>query len=488
MRYVAEGTVLACTLCGWHHGRIVFQLAPAMKCVRMFPVGIAAMRALALALMAFALLTRASAQCPTPPNAGLLPTLPAEKKARPEPILPEAGFLSNTHYTSQFFGFSFDLPLTVEGHQIMMPLMPEKRHALLALQFEQGRHRGSILVTADDPAPGRNWKIPEERQQELERWAREGTQAGRLPLNGVPLFMLRSGHFYRRITHRGRVYAAEYWAGINDYDVKILVATDDGDFLAKSKNALDAAKFYCPQDDGTLIDADGKAVQVEGEPYFGPTVPTDRVNAALREQPGKSIPLGEASDGVYRNPDIGFHYELPKGWKPLVTGAGDPPSEASALREYRFLHACSQTLLQAVPQQQRRDDIQAAIVLRALDPNCLSLRTATSLTDKRTTDEVAASLEQLREFGEIGSDALLLTAGHLFMMFSGTMPAAPRGSDLAPRLSQIMFATRYNKLLLVWTFLAPNTTSMAELPTGTVVLGDAPAIQLRTSQPQAASR
>ena len=351
-------------------------------------------RTLALLFLLVMLLTRAGAQCgASGADAGLLPKLPAPKPAPAEPVLPEAGFLTNTHYTSQFFGFSFDLPLTVQGHEIMMPLMPEKRHALLALQFEQAHQNGYIMVTAEDPKPGYDINLPEERQKELQEWSRAGTRAGQLPLYNVPQFMLRSGRFYHRITRRGRQYAAHYWAGINNYTVNVYVATNDGDFLRKAKDAMDDAKFYCPQDDGTLLNEAGKPVKVEGHPYAGPTVPTSLVNAALRDTPAKDIPLGDVDGLTYRNPELGFSYELPAGWKPLVTGKGDPPMEATALREYRFLHACSQTLLQAVPQQQKPGgNILSAIVLRALDPSCLSMRTAASLTDKRTTDEVAAGL------------------------------------------------------------------------------------------------
>src|SRR5215471_14576265 len=73
------------------------------------------------------------------------PHFPIDTKTPPpleEPVLPEAGLLTDTHYTSQFFGFSLDLPLTVKGHEIMMPVMPEREHALLSLQFEKGQHRG----------------------------------------------------------------------------------------------------------------------------------------------------------------------------------------------------------------------------------------------------------------------------------------------------------------------------------------------------------
>ena len=148
----------------------------------MCPLAVQLTRALLLVVLALAWATSGSAQCGSANSAvSLLPSIPAQKKPPAEPILPEAGFLSNTHYTSQFFGFSFDLPLTVEGHQVMMPLMPEKRHALLALQFEQGRERGYILVTAEDPAPGYDVNIPEERQKELqEQVFKSGTEYGRL--------------------------------------------------------------------------------------------------------------------------------------------------------------------------------------------------------------------------------------------------------------------------------------------------------------------
>ena len=452
----------------------------------MFSPRAAGTRTLAVIALILSAITGSRAQCAnsnlTP---GVLPKFPVEKPARAEPVLPEAGFLSDTHYTSQFFGFSFELPLTVHGHEIMLPLMPEKQHALLALQFEQGQQKGSIFITADDPAPGHDVNIPEEREKELQDWARNGTQVGGPPLTPVPEFMLRSGHFYHRFTHRGRNYAAQYWSGINNYTVKVVVATNDEEFLRKAKNVIAGVKFYCPQEDGTLAAEDGKPVKVPGEPYAGPTVPTARVNAALHDQPGKNIAPGEVVDGVYRNADLGFRYELPVGWKPLAAGAIDPPLETTALREYQFLHACSRILLEAGPQPPKEgDSVTSAIVLRALDPNCLALRTAASITDKRATDEVAASFEDLREFGEIGSDGLMSSAGHLFMVFHGTIATSARRADLSQRLSQVIFATRYNKLLLVWTVMAPTTTALQELPTGAVVFGDSPSIQLSNVDPQ----
>jgi hypothetical protein len=63
------------------------------------------------------------AQCPSTnddPNFIFKRPGPVQKPANEEPLLPEAGYLTNTHYTSQFFGFGFDLPLTAQGHEIMI--------------------------------------------------------------------------------------------------------------------------------------------------------------------------------------------------------------------------------------------------------------------------------------------------------------------------------------------------------------------------------
>src|SRR5215469_11436337 len=104
----------------------------------------------AFAVIVFLLLcsaTRLPAQCPSPednPDLAFNRRALAHKSPNEEPLLPEAGYLSNTHYTSLFFGFDFDLPLTVQGHEIMMPIMPDKQHALLALQFEKNEQSGYI--------------------------------------------------------------------------------------------------------------------------------------------------------------------------------------------------------------------------------------------------------------------------------------------------------------------------------------------------------
>jgi hypothetical protein len=445
------------------------------------------LRALALVVLLLCAAPAMRSQCTAAERNLYTPPKPvAEKAANEEPLLPEAGFLSNTSYTSQFFGFSFDLPLSVQGHQILLPLMPEREHSLLALQYEKDTHTGYITVTAIDPHPGMEVDTPEQREEQMRAWARSGGPSGSTGQFVLPDYMLHTGHFYYAIRHKGPNYAAQYWTNINNYAIKVVIGTNDKDFLRKAKLLMAQVRFYCTQPDGVLTTKDGKVVKPEGAPYEGPTIPTFRVNAAIQEQPARTIPLGTVSDGAYRNPDLGLQYDLPKGWQPITTESiNDPPLGDSAIRESAFLHACSQTLLRISPQA--GDDLASAapkpmIVLRALDPNCLSMRTVTRLDDKRTNDEVAANLEALAEFGQISTDELASVSGHLFMVFHGTIagPTTPSG-DLSSRMSQSIFVTRYNKLLLVWSLIAPTTADLNAIPTSGVTFAGSPPIALRAS-------
>ena len=413
-----------------------------------------------------------------------LPKFPDPKSPPPleEPILPEAGFLSNTHYTSQFFGFSLELPLTVQGHEILLAVMPEREHALLSLQFENGQQNGYITITARDPKPGLDLKTPEQQQEaEMRIWAQNGGPMALPPQFPLPEYMLRHGRWYYSLRHKGGIFAAQYWTAINNYIVKVVIGTNDKDFLARAKKAMSDVRFYCPLDDGTLVTEKGKPVQIVGEPYQGPTVPTFRVNQAIKQQPGKDIPQGEIKDGVYRNSNIGLQYALPKGWQALPPERGDPPDDAS--REYQFLHACSQTLVRAAPQTTAAKNQGGGpiIVLRALDYNCLSMRTAVTLHDKRGLDETAATLERMGEFGQIDTDLAKTISNHLFMVFNGTYGSDPRGEDLSQRLSQTIYATRFNKLLLVWSLMAPTTSDLEHFPAGRIELEGAPPIQLNSA-------
>src|ERR1035438_3778325 len=100
------------------------------------------LKLICLTAMLFLSLTGwSAAQCPVNnPDDDIPPELPlvASSTRHGEPRLPESGYLSNISYASTYFGFVFDLPIPLDGHRLMMPLMPPGQHALLAMGFQQG--------------------------------------------------------------------------------------------------------------------------------------------------------------------------------------------------------------------------------------------------------------------------------------------------------------------------------------------------------------
>jgi hypothetical protein len=421
-----------------------------------------------------------------------------------EPLLPESGYLSDTTYTNTYFGFALDLPIAARGHLVKLPLMPERLHALLAIAYQNGNHSGSLTVDAIEPAEGLEGFSARQQKEQISQGLsgalRPGAQTesqtqpqvgpgGTLiappPKSGVPEFQLPGERFHSTVHHKGDKYTANSWTQIKNYRVGIMVVTDDKDFLHKSREAVAAIRLYCTADDGTLATKQGKLVTPDGERYEGPTVPTWRADAAIQRAPGLEIPPGEISDGVYRNSTLGFQYELPQGWEVLPTrNGGNPPADLTAFREFQLLHACSRTLLRL---EQRRSGASAGdgrnpmITLRALDPACLSMRTPAAASDRMIAEEVGVSLEPFSEFGQVSSHDLVSISNRLFMVFHGTIAMPAEDKQLAPRMSQIMLATSENKLLLVWSFIAPASVQLATMPAGGISFDGSQPLELQTA-------
>jgi hypothetical protein len=448
-------------------------------------------------ILSLSSVSRAQAQC-APLQADS--STPVAHNAPHEPLLPESGHLSNAVYTSDFFGFALDLPITSQGHLIKLPLMPERQHALLAIAYQNGDHSGSLTIDAIDPREGLEDFSTEQQQQQLSsrppgslpvgtqpesqnqpQVSPQGTLMAPQPQLATPQFQLPAERFHSSVRHKGERYTALYWTQIRNYRVGVLIATNDKDFLQKAKQAMAGMHFYCTADDGTLATKDGKLIIPEGEPYEGPTVPTWRADAAIQSNPGLAIPPGEVSDGAYRNSALGLQYKLPKGWNVLPThNGGDPPANLDSLRQFEFLHACSRTLLRI---QQPAADAAAnvhrpLIILRALDPACLSLRTPAAPTDAKIAEEVGVSLEAMTEFGQVASHNLVSLSGQLFTFFHGTIAVPGEGGQLAQRMSQAIVATTHNKMLLVWSFMAPTIGELAAMPADGISFDGAPPIEL----------
>jgi hypothetical protein len=55
------------------------------------------------------------------------------------------------------------------------------------------------------------------------------------------------------------------------------------------------------------------------------------------------------------------------------------------------------------------------------------------------------------------------------------------GEQLAQRMSQTMFATNHEKLLLVWSFMAPTSAELATMPTSGIRFEGSEPIELSSA-------
>ncbi|HZD31006.1 MAG TPA: hypothetical protein VE779_05020 [Candidatus Angelobacter sp.] len=420
-----------------------------------------------------------AAQCPvSDPDDDLPPPLATVSSSTRsgEPRIPESGYLSDTTYTSTYFGFVIDLPIALEGHRLMLPLMPPGQHALLAIGFQDGRRSGTMLITASEPPNPVHEMTEDERKAEFLAWAKGQPTYNIAP----PDSLTRTGRFYHISKHAGDVTTVQYWTFIKNYLIRVKVASNDAAFLRNAKDAVSGLKFYCAQEDGTLIDEAGKIVPTFGEGYQGPTVPTSVVDAALAERPAlEYIQRGEIIAGKYRNEEIGLTYTYPTTWEAEHDDPVLPPKDEIAQRTREALDACSLLLLRLSPA--KGDGMQSAgraITLRAVDQTCLALPAPVSATDTYGAEALGAYLQMLGAFGEVRSHSLAPHGDQLFAEYAGVIGEHADGEKLGQRSAEAMAVTRHRKLLLVWTWTAPTPADLASMPKTAVTFEDAVPIDL----------
>ena len=416
----------------------------------------------------------AAGQCPVNnPDDDLPPELPTVQSStrEGEPRIPESGYLSSTSYANVYFGFVMELPITPDGHRMMLPLMPPGQHALLALGFQERHRLGTLLITASEPHNPVHAMTTDEHNAEFQAWAKGQPQHQITP----PDWLTRTGHFYHIAKHSGGTTTVQYWTFIKNYLIRVKVASNDASFLRKTKEAVAGVKFYCAREDGSVIDEQGKIVPTPGEGYLGPTIPTSVVNRALEDKPAlEQIERGETAAGTYRNEEIGLTYRHPTTWDSVKSQTDPPAKDEGEQRTRDALDACSLMLLRLAP----ANASGRMITLRAIDQTCLGLPAPASFTDELGAEELGAYLQILGAFGELRSTDLAMHSEHLFAEYSGFLGEHAEGQPLARRRVEAVAVTRHRKLLLVWTWVAPNTAELGNMPKTSVSFEDGPPIEL----------
>jgi hypothetical protein len=357
----------------------------------------------------------------------------------------------------------------------MMPLMPPGQHAMLALGFQEGRRSGTLLITASEPGNAYQEMSEEERKAEFQAWAKNETN----PTKQIrpPDELMRTGRWYHISKHTGDVTTVQYWTFIKNYLIRVKAASNDGTFLRKAKDAVSGVRFYCAQEDGTLINEEGKIVPTPGEGYRGPTIPSSVVDAALADKPAlEFIERGDISKGIYRNEPMGLVYSYPAMWDADHEDPAPAAKDDMAQRTWDVLGACSLMLLRLFPE---KDNHEQRITLRAVDQTCLGLPAPVSATDHFGAEELGAYLQMLGAFGEVRSSRTVLQGDQLFAVYSGVAPEHSDAEALGQRRMEAVTVTRHRKLLLIWTWIAPSPAELKAIPATKVTFEGSPPVELR---------
>jgi hypothetical protein len=362
----------------------------------------------------------------------------------------------------------------------MLPLMPPGEHALLAVGFQEGRRLGTMLITASEPGNPMHEMSEEERKAEFQAWAKGNPTQQLTP----PDSLTRTGKFYHISKHAGDVTTMQYWTFIKNYLIRVKVTSNDATFLRKSKEAIAGFKFYCAQEDGTLINEQGKIVDTPGEGYQGPTIPTAMVDSALSEKPAlEQIERGETSKGTYENSEMGLVYRYPTTWEAVARETLPPAKDEAEQRIRDVLDACSLLLLRLSPEK-NGDAVanETQITLRAIDQTCLGLPAPRSATDHLGAEDLGAYLQMFGAFGEVRSSSLRMRGDQLFAEYSGVVGEHSETDSLGRRRAEAMAITRHRKLLLLWLWTAPSPAELAAMPATSVSFEDAAPIELSPAQ------
>ncbi len=87
----------------------------------------------------------------------------------------------------------------------------------------------------------------------------------------------------------------------------------------------------------------------------------------------------------------------------------------------------------------------------------------------------------LSGFGEIRSTDLASADNHVFAVYTGTIAERGSGQELASRSSETILATRYNKMLFLWSLIVPKGAALTDMPETNVVFGDNQSVELGPS-------
>ncbi len=401
-------------------------------------------------------------------------TGPVANSAAAASRYPEQAYLSPTRYANEFFGFAFDLPANARLLPIPEPVAPDGRIQLLQLGGP-APDDASVSIAALPPG-GRgalDAKVVLRRalDQELFRGVEE--------LRGLSKTTLAGHQFYFYETRRGIDQHMLAGANLDGYVVLMQLGAHNESMMKELESSLQHIVFFAPAQVRQYVTADAQA-------YEGPAISSHRLAQLEADPPKTHIAPGKIEGGVYRNPALGFSYQVPSGWVAEAEGAVLPAieraRESSALdgllgggpdagaAERQLLKACSRTLFSVWAKRPEPDgqipyDDFGEVTLSAISAECFpGVKFPATSTDAQAARDFLLLIGLTHPILRDMRDAKAFTSqGTVFLLLHGNVGFKVPNDELSRRLSIAMAITQHQGYLLTWFFAAPHDSELQQL-------------------------
>src|ERR1017187_2413287 len=318
--------------------------------------------------------------------------------ASAEQHYPEQAYLSTARYPNGFFGFSFELPADAHLEPVSQPVAADGRIQLLKLGGPSPAD-AAVTIVAFPPQSQEALEAKAVLRKALDQELFRGVEE----LRALSKTMLAGHQFYFYETRHGIDEHMLAAANLDGYVVLVELAAHNEKMVKDLESCFQHVVFFAPQQVRQYIAADALA-------YEGPAISSHRLAQLNADPPESQIDPGRLESGIYRNPALGFSYQLPSGWfvepqgavlpaierarandslSPLL-GGGTPNAGAA---ERQLMKACSRTLFSVWAKQPGADgqipyDEFGEVTFSAMPAECFpGMKFPASSADQRALRE-----------------------------------------------------------------------------------------------------
>jgi hypothetical protein len=408
------------------------------------------------------------------------PPTPSAPTAADHARYPDEALLSNYRYASSYFGFTIDLPADAGLRPIPVPVPADGSIPLLAtIGHVPEKAVLEIVAYKADNKPGQpRALLRRELDNELSIGVEELHGLSKTSVGGQSVFFFET----RRGVDQHSVYAAE----LNGYVIHIFAGCRDEKLLKQLQSAVARMRFFPP---ASISEYAG----VGAAPYNGPAVPYRVLQELKANPPGRQLEAGQLKGNVYENHQLGFAYELPKGWHFKSEAAVMPALERSRQQstgqpalgpnERLMREACERTLVSAWRTLPSDGDIQyddfGEVTLFATPLACFpNAKFPDMLADKEPLRDFLVAYGESHPIVHDMKGARAFTReGRTFIVMDGVIAYQEAGEALSRRVSVALALTHQRDYLLAFFFAAPHEAELRELANARVAFDPEPALK-----------